>query len=99
MESLIGIGWIAVGVIAVIIVLFMLMKMYANRYTKVGPNEVLGVSGLSRKLATGRPWDSVWSKAAVRSSGRSLKGGFPVSGTDDAGCAPEGSLHGRRRFD
>lgn len=54
MESLIGIGWIAVGVIAVIIVLFMLMKMYANRYTKVGPNEVLVVSGLSRKLASGQ---------------------------------------------
>jgi len=54
MDSLVGYGWIAMGTIAVVIVLLLLLKMYANRYTKVGPNEVLVVSGISRTIAGGQ---------------------------------------------
>ncbi|MEE9912255.1 MAG: flotillin family protein [Deltaproteobacteria bacterium] len=54
MDLLISYGWIAMGVIAVVIVLILLLKMYANRYTKVGPNEVLVVSGLNRKIPSGQ---------------------------------------------
>jgi flotillin len=47
-------GWIALGCIAVIVVLLILLRMYANRYTKVGPNSVLIVSGRRHQTADGR---------------------------------------------
>ncbi len=47
-------AWIALGAIAVIIVLVSLLKMYANRYTKVGPNTVLVVSGLRHATDDGQ---------------------------------------------
>ena len=52
-SSLTGYGWIAVGTIAVVIVLLLLLKTYANRYTKVGPNQVLIISGLRHKTTQG----------------------------------------------
>ena len=39
------------GVIAFVIVLFMLLGLWASRYTKVGPNEVLVVSGRKHRYA------------------------------------------------
>ena len=38
------------GVIAVVIVLFMLLGLWASRYTKVGPNQVLVISGRKRRI-------------------------------------------------
>ena len=38
------------GVIAVVIVLFMLLGLWASRYTKVGPNQVLVISGRKRQI-------------------------------------------------
>ena len=45
-EVLPGVGGrIAVAVVAIVVVLFLLLMMWASRYTKVGPNQVLVVSG------------------------------------------------------
>ena len=38
------------GVVAVVIVLFMLLGLWASRYTKVGPNQVLVISGRKRRI-------------------------------------------------
>jgi flotillin len=38
------------GVIAFVIVLFMLLGLWASRYTKVGPNQVLVISGRKRRI-------------------------------------------------
>ena len=38
------------GVVAVVIVLFMLLGLWASRYTKVGPNQVLVISGRKRQI-------------------------------------------------
>src|SRR5450759_855050 len=38
------------GVIAVVIVLFVLLGLWASRYTKVGPNQVLVISGRKRRI-------------------------------------------------
>lgn len=46
-----GYEWIALGTVAVVIVLILLLRLYGNRYTKVGPNQVLVVSGLRHKTA------------------------------------------------
>ncbi|MFH1228023.1 MAG: SPFH domain-containing protein [Planctomycetota bacterium] len=49
-----GYGWIAFGSVSVIVVLLILLRMYANRYTKVGPNEVLIISGRKHQTPEGR---------------------------------------------
>ena len=54
MGYIVDYSWIAFGAVAVVVVLLLLLKMYSNRYTKVGPNEVLVVSGLSRMMADGQ---------------------------------------------
>jgi flotillin len=38
------------GVIAILFVVFLFMGIYASRYTKVGPNEVLVISGKKRRM-------------------------------------------------
>ncbi|MFH1230811.1 MAG: SPFH domain-containing protein [Planctomycetota bacterium] len=48
-------GWIAIGSISVVVVLLILLRMYANRYTKVGPNEVMVISGRQHRTPDGRP--------------------------------------------
>ena len=50
-----GYGWMAFGSISVVIVLIILLRMYANRYTKVGPNEVMVISGRQHRTPDGRP--------------------------------------------
>ncbi|MBI5778007.1 MAG: flotillin family protein [Planctomycetes bacterium] len=50
-----GYGWMAFGSVAVVIVLIILLRMYANRYTKVGPNEVMVISGRQHRTMDGRP--------------------------------------------
>ncbi|MFH0887892.1 MAG: SPFH domain-containing protein [Planctomycetota bacterium] len=47
-------SWIAFGSISVVVVLLILLRMYANRYTKVGPNEVLVISGRQHHTPDGR---------------------------------------------
>src|SRR5476651_1274590 len=41
---------IVIGVGAILLVLFLLLAIWANRYTKVGPNEVIVVSGRKHKF-------------------------------------------------
>src|SRR3989339_552080 len=50
-----GYGWMAFGSISVVVVLIILLRMYANRYTKVGPNEVMVISGRQHRTMDGRP--------------------------------------------
>ena len=50
-----GYGWMAFGSVSVVIVLIILLRMYANRYTKVGPNEVMVISGRQHHTMDGRP--------------------------------------------
>ncbi|MBN1665125.1 MAG: flotillin family protein [Deltaproteobacteria bacterium] len=47
-------GWVALGTIAVVIVLILLLRLYGDRYTKVGPNQVLIVSGLRHRTTEGQ---------------------------------------------
>jgi len=42
--------WIIGGVVAVLFVFFMFLGIWANRYTKVGPNQVLIISGRKHKM-------------------------------------------------
>ncbi len=37
--------WVAISAVAIVLVVFLFMMVYISRYTKVGPNEVLVVSG------------------------------------------------------
>ncbi|MEK7686039.1 MAG: SPFH domain-containing protein [Verrucomicrobiota bacterium] len=48
-----GIGITALAVVGLVIVIFVLMAIWAGRYTKVGPNEVLIVSGRKHRLSDG----------------------------------------------
>ena len=43
-------GIVIVASIVIVIVLFLLLYMVFSRYTKVGPNQVLIVSGIKRKM-------------------------------------------------
>ena len=38
------------GAVAIVIVFFIFLGIWASRYTKVGPNEVLVISGRKRKV-------------------------------------------------
>jgi flotillin len=49
-----GYGWIALGTVAVVIVLILLLRLYGQRYTKVGPNQVLVVSGVWHMTVDGQ---------------------------------------------
>lgn len=44
-------GIIAIGIVGVLFVVFIFAMVWASRYTKVGPNEVLVVSGRQYKMA------------------------------------------------
>ncbi|MBI4324770.1 MAG: flotillin family protein, partial [Chloroflexi bacterium] len=48
-----GIGITALAVVGIVIVIFVLAAIWAGRYTKVGPNEVLIVSGRKHRLPDG----------------------------------------------
>ena len=37
--------WVAIAAVAIVLVVFMFTMVYISRYTKVGPNEVLIISG------------------------------------------------------
>jgi flotillin len=41
---------VVVGIVAVLFVLFMFFAIYASRYTKVGPNQVLVISGRKHRI-------------------------------------------------
>src|SRR5215813_8588565 len=41
---------VVVGIIAFLFVLFMFFAIYASRYTKVGPNQVLVISGRKHRM-------------------------------------------------
>src|ERR1051325_10210680 len=43
-------GMVAIAVAGILIVIFILLAVWASRYTKVGPNEVLIVSGMRKKI-------------------------------------------------
>ncbi len=47
-----GLGITAVAVVGIVIVVFVFLIVWASRYTKVGPNEVLIVSGRQHRVAT-----------------------------------------------
>jgi flotillin len=49
--SLGAIGGVVVAVIAVLLVVFIFLAIFASRYTKVGPNQVLVLSGRKHKFA------------------------------------------------
>ncbi len=42
--------WVAVPVVGLLVMLFLFVAIYASRYVKVGPNEVLIVSGRRRQI-------------------------------------------------
>jgi flotillin len=42
--------WAVVGVVAFVLVLFIFLGVYASRYTKVGPNQVLVISGRKNRI-------------------------------------------------
>src|ERR1017187_8489801 len=44
-----GFGTVVVAVVGILIVVFLFMAIWASRYTKVGPNQVLVFSGRKRK--------------------------------------------------
>ncbi|MCS7337857.1 MAG: hypothetical protein NZ739_06415, partial [Verrucomicrobiae bacterium] len=47
-----GMSWFTIigGAVAIVIVFFLLAGIWASRYVKVGPNEVLVISGRKRKV-------------------------------------------------
>lgn len=47
-----GIGAVAIAVVGLVLVIFLFIAVWASRYTKVGPNEVLIVSGRQHRVAT-----------------------------------------------
>ena len=58
-----NIGTIVVAAIAIVIVIFIFLAIWAGRYTKVGPNQVLVVSG--RKHIYRDPDGTVQSRASA----------------------------------
>ena len=78
-------GIITVAVIVIVIVLFLLVILVLSRYTKVGPNQVLIVSGRKHRLEDG---SSQVGFRIVKGGGTfvyagSGKGGPPVARTAD----------------
>jgi len=67
-ESTGGLGAAAVAIVGIVLVVFLFIIVWASRYTKVGPNEVLVVSGRQHRVATAD------GKTAVRGF-RIVKGG------------------------
>ncbi|HVU25577.1 MAG TPA: SPFH domain-containing protein [Opitutus sp.] len=63
-----GLGVASVAIAGIVIVVFVFLIVWASRYTKVGPNEVLIVSGRQHRVATPD------GKAAIRGF-RVVKGG------------------------
>lgn len=50
-ESTGGLGAAAVAIVGIVLVVFLFIIVWASRYTKVGPNEVLVVSGRQHRVA------------------------------------------------
>ena len=46
-----GWGTLAMGIVGIVVVVFLFLMIWASRYTKVGPNEVLVVSGRKHRYA------------------------------------------------
>ncbi len=67
-ESTAGIGAAAIAIVGILVVVFLFIIVWASRYTKVGPNEVLIVSGRQHRIA------SADGKTAIRGF-RIVKGG------------------------
>ena len=62
-------GIVIIAAVVIVIVVFLLLYMVFSRYTKVGPNQVLVVSGIKHKRRrTARRSASASSRAAARSS-------------------------------
>ena len=74
-----GLPWmkIILGCAVVLFFFFVTVIIWASRYTKSGPNQVLVISGRKRKMTEPdgprARWDSAWSRAAAVSSGPSWK--------------------------
>lgn len=70
-------GVAALVTVGILFVIFVFIITWASRYTKVGPNEVLIVSGRKKKVidpdGIERERASASSRAAARSSSRSWK--------------------------
>ena len=45
-----GFGAAAISILGILIVVFVFLVVWASRYTKVGPNEVLVISGRKRRI-------------------------------------------------
>ena len=45
-----GFGWAAFSIMAIVVVFVLLLLVWASRYTKVGPNQVLVVSGNKHRI-------------------------------------------------
>ncbi|HEY3861959.1 MAG TPA: SPFH domain-containing protein [Verrucomicrobiae bacterium] len=61
-------GWVVTGAVGLVLVIFLFLAIWASRYTKVGPNQVLVVSGRKHKF--------VEADGTVQSRGfRIVKGG------------------------
>jgi len=43
-------GWVVTGAVGLVLVIFLFLAIWASRYTKVGPNQVLVVSGRRHKF-------------------------------------------------
>ena len=76
---------IILGVGAVMLVFFVFLGIWASRYTKVGPNQVLVISGRKHRITE--------SDGTARDVGfRVVKGGgvfvWPVSGRSSPSAAP-----------
>jgi len=49
-EAISGKGWLVLSIVSVVFLFFVFIGLYARRYVKAGPNEVLVISGRRRKL-------------------------------------------------
>ena len=93
-------GIAGIAVLGILGVIFFFAMVWASRYTKVGPNEVLVVSG--RKHRTRRKGSRTTrfphreGRRHVRSPGH-REGGHAIAGIADDRCADAGSLHEQGR--
>ncbi len=97
-----GWGLTAVAIVGTVIVVFVFALVWASRYTKVGPNQVLVVSGRQYKMVDADGSQHTRGFRIVKGGGtfhhaRHREGGHSLAGTAHDRCADAGGLHEQRR--
>ena len=88
-EVLPNLGVVAVAVVGIVVIIIIFMAVWASRYTKVGPNQVLVVSGRKHRYTDPDGTVQMRGFRVVKGGGTFVMPGHRKSGRALAGTADD----------